>query len=541
MYVCMSVCVCLYVCMYTYMHVYMHVWMHGCMDVYCILYINNLAYLNYDVYLRLKMGDQPPSIAISIGKMMIDIGVFGRTLFIRQTQMSLRCFGGKLPGSHFVPNELFLNSFPSTNPTSTVWSVWYDVWQLAIWPLVLCQHPTEHRPPLICRDPCNSQEINGIFHCIHVSTFVRITPSNQGSICPEGNKGLLAGMKFLHVLEAILHRRAVTTTGRTAPCHDLGICRSHKRFHQDDLGCHLRNKMGTNWHPLRMFGIFWVEFSRFHLHQVKGWERKNCTESPTSNSSISPECSKSLGGGLDFLHTLKLIPHSWAVTTSIRITPGYHSSIFSRRCEGACCTKCRACASDVAHIAQFIQNFSAVPASLRLAPGNNLPIHQCRKSTVSRHQLLHISELILHFSAITARIWVAPGRHPSILQDRGEGSVAGHNSLHPAEPMLHCSAVPTGWSYAPGDHSILRHGCESEIRCLQLLHLRPRMGDTVGFPILLRGKMWKRLPNFLRTIWPTIAIFSWQNYNEISSVDERPLINQGIHMVCRTFCKFRPV
>ena len=38
------------------------------------------------------------------------------------------------------------------------------------------------------------------------------------------------------------------------------------------LICHLRNKMGTNWHPLRMFGIFWVEFSRFHLHQVKGRE-----------------------------------------------------------------------------------------------------------------------------------------------------------------------------------------------------------------------------------------------------------------------------
>ena len=128
MYVCVCVSVCMYVCIHTYMHVYMHVWMHGCMDawmyiVYCILYINNLAYLNYDVYLRLKMGDQPPSIAISIGKMMIDIGVFGGTLFIRQTQMSLRCFGGKLPGSHFVPNELFLNSFPSTNPTSTVWSV----------------------------------------------------------------------------------------------------------------------------------------------------------------------------------------------------------------------------------------------------------------------------------------------------------------------------------------------------------------------------------------------------------------------------------
>ena len=232
-------------CMYACMHACMDAWMHGCMDVcmhacmhvcmyivYCTLYINNLAYLNYDVYLRLKMGDQPPSIAISIGKMMIDIDVFGGTLFIRQTQMSLRCFGGKLPGSHFVPNELFPNSFPSTNPTSTVWSVWYDVWQLAIWPFVLCQHPTEHRLPLICRDPCNSQEINGIFHCIHVSTFMRITPRNQGSICPEGNKGLLAGMKFLHVLEAILHRRAVTTTGRTAPCHDLGICRSHKRFHR---------------------------------------------------------------------------------------------------------------------------------------------------------------------------------------------------------------------------------------------------------------------------------------------------------------------
>ena len=465
---------------------------------------------------------------------------WGNTLYQPNPDVTAMLWG-ETPGSHFVPNELFLKSFHSTNPTSTVWSVWYDVRQLAIWPFMLCQHPTEHRPPLICRDPATHKR------SMASSTAFMFPPlwgSPQATRVPSARKATKA---CLPAWSSCTFWRRSCTEELSPPQEGLphvttwGYVEVTKDFTGMIWHAILRNKMGTNWHPLRMLGIFWIEFSRFHLHQVKGWERKNCTESPTSNSSISPECSKSPGRGLDFLHTLELIPHSWAVTTSIRITPGYYRSIFSRRCEGACLSKCRACASDVAHIAQFIQNFSAVPASLRLAPGNNLPIHQCRKSTVSRHQLLHISELILHFSAITARIWVAPGRHPSILQDRGEGPVAGHNSLHPAEPMLHCSAVPTGWSYAPGDHSILRHGCESEIRCLQLLHLRPRNGGYRGIPILLRGKMWKAIAHFLRTIWPTIEIFSWQNYNEISSVDERPLINQGIHMFCRTFCKFRPI